>query len=89
MSHFQLRSWALGEDGECLRARGGRVGQGRDLPERRQGAASQVHRELGDGAADHHVIEQREFRVKPITKTQAFPNPRSKKFRPVKPKTSS
>ena len=56
--NFQLCGWTLGEDGECLRARGGRVSQGRDLPEWRQGSAPQVHREFSDRASDHHVIEK-------------------------------
>lgn len=59
MFHLQLCCWTLGEDGECLRARGGRVSQGRDLPEWWQGFAPQVHREFSDRAADYHVIEKK------------------------------
>ena len=53
---LQLRCREVGEDGERVCARRGRVGQGRDLPERRQSASSQVYRELSDRAADHNVI---------------------------------
>ena len=39
-----------------MRAGRGRDSQGRDLSERRQGSAAQVHRQLRDGTSDHHVI---------------------------------
>ena len=39
-----------------MRAGRGRDSQGRDLSERRQGSAAQVHRQLRDGTSDHNVI---------------------------------
>lgn len=50
-----MQRGAVGAYGERVRARGGRVSEGRGLHQRGQGTAAQVYRLLGHRAADHHV----------------------------------